>query len=102
MPDPTSLHGGFNAFDPVPRLTDRVRDLDGIPPVVGARRTADFRNRWALELRGDVGGLGVSSDHSRLFRLGAGWRFARPWYFRFGWMIVDVDYEDGTGFSRFK
>lgn len=75
---------------------------DWVDPVVGARLTMDFRNRWALELEGDVGGFGAGSDLSWLLRVGAGWRFARKWYLRFGWMIVDTDYEDGTGLDRFK
>ena len=78
------------------------KKADWVDPVVGGRLTMDFRNRWALELEGDVGGFGAGSDLSWLLRVGAGWRFARKWTFRFGWMIVDTDYEEGTGLDRFK
>ena len=84
-----------------PRPSILVED-DWVDPVVGARLTLDFRNRWALEAEGDIGGFGVGSDFSWLLRIGAGWRFHRNWYFRFGWMFVDTDYESGTGLNRFK
>lgn len=71
-----------------------------VDPVVGARWGV-AGERWSFWLRGDIGGFGVGSDFSwnavaavsfkvsDRIRLGAGYR------------ILDIDYEDGTGESRF-
>ena len=75
---------------------------DWIDPVVGCKFTWDFRNRWAIELDGDIGGFGVASDLTWKLRLGVGWRFSDHWRLRAGWMVIDTDYESGTGLQRFK
>jgi hypothetical protein len=73
-----------------------------VDPVVGAKVTWDLRNRWAVEFEGDIGGFGVSSDLTWKLRLGVGWRFARQWSLRAGWLALHTDFESGTGNDRFK
>jgi len=85
--------------DPVINLS---LDEHWVDPVVGAKLTLDLRNRWAFEAEGDIGGFGVSSDFTWKLRLGVGWRFARQWYLRAGWLVIDTDYETGSGLNRFK
>ncbi len=75
---------------------------DWYDPIIGVRYFYDFRNKWMISLRGDIGGFGVGSDFT--------WNVAalvhfQPWKnagFIAGYRVLDQDYENGSGLSRFK
>lgn len=72
-----------------------------LDPVVGARITWDLRNRWAFIVDGDVGGFGVASDLTWRVRASVGYRFSKLFALEAGWILIDTDYTDGVGPSRF-
>ena len=81
---------------------DVEQDVDWLEPFVGGRLLLTLSPRITLAVRGDAGGFGVGSEltwslagtlqyHvSRCFSLGVGYR------------ALDIDYEQGSGASRFK
>jgi hypothetical protein len=96
---------GARAFDGDVRiegpLAVREADRSWVDPVVGGRIALDFRRNWVLEVQGDIGGFGVSSDFTWMLRVGASW-FPTRWFgLRFGWIWLDTDFEEGSGADRF-
>jgi len=76
------------------------RDVDWIDPFVGLNYRAPLTGKWALNLRGDIGGFGVGSDLAL-----HGWAtFVRrnsetfSWYL--GYRYIGYDYETGSGANR--
>lgn len=71
-------------------------------PIVGGRWMWNFADKWAFIARGDIGGFGVGSD----FTWNASGIFVwQPWKhvaLAFGYRVLDQDYEDGEGLSRYK
>ena len=55
-----------------------------------------------LVWRGDIGGFGVGSDFSWHTTAYASWQVAEHGNLLIGYRHLDVDYEDGSGASRFK
>jgi hypothetical protein len=72
-----------------------------VDPIVGLRARFDLGHRWAFGIRGDVGGgLGDSKlawDAIVRFDI----RASKGVAFNFGYSIVGIDYESGSGASRF-
>jgi hypothetical protein len=79
------------------------RDADWVDPLIGLHYRAPLGGKWAIGLRGDVGGFGVGSDLTL-----HGWATlvrqnteAFSWYI--GYRFISYDYEtgDGLGFERY-
>jgi hypothetical protein len=70
-------------------------DQDWIDPVVGARGLFHVTRDLTFNVEGNIGGFGVGSDLSWQLIAGVDWRVARCFSLDAGWMILDVDYEDG-------
>ena len=68
---------------------------DWVDPVVGLRWSSALSDRWQLQLRGDVGGLGVGSDFSWGASATAFYKMNDRFDLEFGYKAVDVDYESG-------
>ena len=88
---------------PIPPLASGVGTKeDWVDPLVGARWSFSFADRWTLILRGDIGGFGVGSDLA--------WQAlalldVQPWKhvsIDFGVRALGIDYEEGSGLDRFK
>jgi hypothetical protein len=64
--------------------------------VVGARFTKPIGERWKMQLRGDVGGLGLEADFTST--LSAGFRFAMTQSIELDlqYKATWVDYESGS------
>lgn len=64
--------------------------------VIGARFTKPLSERWKMQLRGDVGGLGLEADFTST--LGAGFRFAMTQSIELDlqYKATWVDYESGS------
>jgi hypothetical protein len=76
-------------------------DQDWVDPIVGARYSLAFADKWALRLYGDIGGFGVSSDFSWQ---GLALIDFQPWRnvaIVAGYRAIYADYETGGVNDRF-
>ena len=74
---------------------------DWVDPIIGARYKYNITEKWLVTLRGDIGGFTVGSDFT--WNLGGLIHF-QPWKhigFAGGYRALDVDYESGSGLSKF-
>lgn len=77
-------------------------DQDWVDPIVGARYSYSFTDKWALRLYGDIGGFGVSSDFTWQ---GLALIDFQPWRnvaFVGGYRAIYTDYETGSGTDQFS
>jgi hypothetical protein len=78
---------------PIPRSSARETWLD---PLVGLRFAHAFNGRWSVELRGDIGGFGISSESSELAtNVSAlfGWRMSERLTLRGGYRMLQLDFD---------
>jgi len=76
-------------------------DQDWIDPIVGLRYNYAFTDKWSLQLYGDIGGFGVSSDFTWQ---GLALIDFQPWKnvaFVAGYRGIGTDYETGSGADQF-
>jgi hypothetical protein len=59
-----------------------------------------FTDRWAVNLKGDVGGFGVGSEFAWQVTVALRWRMNDRWDFSAGYRYMDMDYEDEGGSAR--
>jgi hypothetical protein len=87
-------------LSPGPDLGD---DKAWVEPFIGGRVTLFIDRRWAVVVRGDVSGFGIgdASDLTSNLLVGVGYQFTDLFQLRAGYRVLDIDYEDGSGFSRF-
>jgi hypothetical protein len=74
---------------------------DWVDPIIGARYKYSINEKWNVSLRGDIGGFGAGSDFT--WNL-AGLIHFQPWKnvgFTGGYRALDVDYQSGSGSSKF-
>ena len=67
---------------------------DWIDLVVGARWRSDISKKWKLHLRGDIGGLGMQSDYTSTFAIGALYQISKEWILDLKYKATKVDYEN--------
>lgn len=80
---------------------NRSGSEDWIDPFAGLRLRADLGKNFSLALRGDLGGFGVGSDFSWNASVVLGYNI-NHWLAAYaGYRALSVDYEDGSGDSRF-
>lgn len=117
------LSGGYHLTDAIALYAGmRVNDLDAsvrvttttnansttrsarasaswIDPIVGivGEFGFPFAERWAVNLKGDVGGFGVGSEFAWQVTVALRWRLNDRWDFSAGYRYMDVDYEDEGG-----
>ena len=94
----TKLEAGINLNNVGERLDG---DQDWIDPVVGLRYNYAFTDKWSLQLYGDIGGFGVSSDFTWQ---GLALIDFQPWKnvaFVAGYRGIGTDYETGSGADQF-
>jgi hypothetical protein len=78
------------------------KSKDWVDPFVGARLRADLTKNLSLVVRGDVGGFGVGSDFTWNTSAIFGYQFSKTISAWLGYRVLGVDYESGSGFSKFK
>jgi len=100
------------------RVTDIDMDLE-VRPAIGADQIADDRHSWVDPLvglrcevpmgakwsfigRADVGGFGVGSDFAWQALTHFDWHISKHFGVAFGYVALDMDYEDGEGSDFFK
>ena len=73
-----------------------------VDPIVGARTSIRFNDKWNLDLRGGVGGFGISS--ALTWDAGAllGYTFWEHGTLLLGYRAVSVNHDEGSGKSYFK
>jgi len=74
---------------------------DWIDPYVGANATWPINDAWSFVLRGDIGGFGVGSDFAWNVVARFNWNFSENMFAAFGYRILDMDYENGSGNNLF-
>jgi opacity protein-like surface antigen len=87
-------------LSPGPDLGD---DKAWVEPFIGGRVSLLVGERWAFVVRGDASGFGIgdASDLTWNLLAGAGYRFTDLFELNLGYRFLSIDYEDGSGFSRF-
>lgn len=75
---------------------------DWVDPIVGLRYAMPLSEHWDFIVRGDIGGFGVGSDFTWHASAFANWQFSEHGSLLFGYRHMDVDYDDGSGSSRFR
>ena len=71
-------------------------------PIVGGKTSIPLGKGVSLDLNGDVGGFGVSSDVTWQLFPHVSWRFNRYASLQAGYRFLYTDYQTGSGLSRFK
>ncbi len=64
-------------------------------PFLGGRLLLDLSEKWALSLRGDIGGFDVGSELTWNVTALLGYRLSETMTLGFGYRHLDIDYEDG-------
>lgn len=72
-----------------------------IDPLLGLRVTYPFNDKWAFLGKGDIGGFGIGSDFTWHATVGLNWATSERISVTFLYRHIAVDYESGTGASRF-
>jgi len=66
-----------------------------VDPIIIARLTADIKDKWLFQFRGDLGGFGVGSDFTWQLQAYAGYRFTKVFQLTAGYRIISIDYSSG-------
>ena len=70
-------------------------------PIIITRLTADIKEKWLFQFRGDLGGFGVGSDFTWQLQGYAGYRFTKVFQLTAGYRILSMDYDKGADAERF-
>jgi hypothetical protein len=73
-----------------------------VDPLVGLRLDVPMGEKWMFVGRGDVGGFGVGSDLAWQATAHFDWRISKHCGATFGYIALDMDYEDGEGSDFFR
>ena len=80
----------------------RTGTQDWWDPIVGANLSLPLGKGFSFNVRGDLGGFGVGSDLTWQAFPCFGWQFAKWGALQAGYRWLYMDYETGSGDSRFK
>jgi hypothetical protein len=88
---------------PIVGPTDRSGGLEEnwIDPTIVMRGTWPLNDKWFVQARANVGGFGVGSDLMWQVMADVGYRPSEKWSLSFGYRVIDIDYENGSGPDRF-
>ena len=85
---------------PTPRIPTGTQDW--WDPIIGANLRLPLGKQFSFNLRGDIGGFGAGSDFTWQAFPYFGWQFTKWGSLEAGYRWVYMDYETGSGASRFK
>ena len=77
------------------------KDVDWIEPFIGARFRLMLSKSLSLAIRGDAGGFGIGSDMTWALVNTLQIQLSRRSVLLLGYRILDIDYEQGSGTTRF-
>lgn len=86
------------------RVASRHADRDWLDPILGAKAVFPIAEHWHVELNGDVGGFGASSDLTWSATAVIGYdfnMFGAPASVLLGYRVIGWDYTDGDGNDEF-
>lgn len=72
-----------------------------VDPILITRLTADLKDKWIFQFRGDAGGFGIGSDLTWQLQGYAGYSFSKLFQLSAGYRIISIDYDKGTDKDRF-
>jgi hypothetical protein len=75
-----------------------------LDPIIGGRYSRAISERWKVSLYGDIGGFGIGDASDFTWGISALAHY-QPWKHVAlvgGYRVLDVDYETGSGLSRFE
>jgi len=72
-----------------------------VDPLVGLRYATPIGKSWSFVGRADVGGFGLGSDLAWQALAHFDWRISKHFGAAFGYVILDIDYDDGEGQDYF-
>jgi len=70
-------------------------------PVLITRLSADIKQKWLFQFRGDIGGFGIGSDLTWQLQGYAGYRFGKVFQLTAGYRYLSVNYDKGVDAERF-
>ena len=70
-------------------------------PILITRLSADIKEKWLFQFRGDIGGFGIGSDFTWQVQASAGYRFSKLFQLTAGYRYISVNYDKGEGSTRF-
>ncbi len=95
------INADIAAVGPTGDTRARSGSQSWVDPYVGGRYTLRFAARWSFKLRADVGGFGVGSKSAWQVVTRLNWDATDHLGVTFGYRVIDIDYEEGDGVSRF-
>jgi hypothetical protein len=70
-------------------------------PIAIVRSQRVVREKWLLQLRGDLGGFGVGSDLTWQVQANVGYKISKLFQASVGYRVIAIDYNKGDGPDRF-
>jgi hypothetical protein len=96
-----SIEGRRNAFPAGTYEVSENASKTWFDPILITRLTADIKDKWLFQFRGDIGGFGVGSDFTWQLQGYAGYRFSHLFQLTAGYRILSMDYDKGVDIDRF-
>lgn len=96
------LESGITITGPRGREVDVERDVDWLEPYVGGRVLLTLAERFTFGVQGDIGGFGAGSQFTWNVEGVFLYRVARLVSLGIGYRALDVDYQRGSGTTKFK
>lgn len=100
-----SLTSGLqlNIETPGGETSDKSKSLTKtwVDPIIISRIKIPAGNTFLFQVRGDIGGFGIGSQFAWQVQADAGYRFSRLFDMGLSYRIIGIDYETGSGDSRF-
>lgn len=72
-----------------------------VDPIIVMRATANIRDKWIFQFRGDIGGFGAGSDLTWQLQGFAGYNIAKWFRLSLGYKSFKINYDKGSGADRF-
>jgi hypothetical protein len=88
----------------LPASTEEVsgkHDATWFDPILIIRLSADIKDKWLFQARGDLGGFGVGSDFTWQLQGYVGYRFTKLFQLTAGYRILSTDYDKEVGYNEF-
>ena len=97
----TFIYARRNVFPAGTEEVSREASATWFDPIIIARLSADIKDKWLFQARGDIGGFGVGSKLTWQLQGYAGYRFSKVFQLTAGYRIISIDYEKSTDSQPF-
>ncbi|MCH6199518.1 hypothetical protein MMU07_08010 [Aquiflexum sp. LQ15W] len=81
--------------EPVIRTFSTSQTETWYDPIIVTRLTTEFKEKWELQFRGDIGGFGIGSDLTWQLQGYVGYRFSDLFLLTAGYRVIYMDFESG-------